>query len=1109
MRFTDSQKDAINTRDKNLTLSAGAGSGKTTVLVSRYITLLSEKEVGIAEILAITFTNKSAADMRIKVRKHISAQIKSTSGSKRKFWQNIKDQFEKATISTIHSFALQVLRNHPLESKINPESSMIDEVEAYILLSETIREVLRKHYQDEDLQTVVQAIKSVDRTIDIIASIYNKIRSLGCEIESAACQALSYQDDKLQELTALKQIITNNLLEISNIISNYSGKAKFAEKVRNCNITALSDVINRAVTYQDGEVNEAFNTLVELLKSPIKDAKEVVTEVKDAQSEMVEILAYLDTVPMYKLLAKILLEIDKKYSELKKSKRALDYSDLEWGLLNLLKSNQEVRNYYIDKYKYVMVDEFQDTSPMQQELIKLLSPYDKNGLFIVGDPRQSIYRFRAAELSGFLEMRNEIMDGNGKSIYLAENFRSRTALIDFQNEFFNYLFGQSKLDYQNVVPGILDECKDSKVELWLSHPDEITDEMKSADLRKIEARYIAQNIRKLNKEGVKYQEVAILFRALTDINVFEAALADEGIPYQVSGSRGLFEKQEIVDLINILKYFSQGNDEISLLGILRSPLFGFSDEELLRIRIENKAIDKTLKLENEAKYNEALAYLSKYKDKLKLNKISEVLNEIIIEKDYYSTLLLSKDYGKQAVANIHKFLAIIRDLEASNKSTIIEVLEYLEVMRKGNALMGEASVSEEIDVVQLMSIHQSKGLEFNTVIIPQLERRILSPQKDMICFTKELGLVIRTRGYADNTLDNFYFTKMKEMEKELDLEESYRLFYVGATRAEERLILSAAPPRLNYTKQSYFDYLREYLEIDEMPVEQEEKKLVKIVPQRTSSRHQEKDEKKFNDLKPKLLIRSGFKIEEGLSLSATALMTHNECSRKYYYSYIRNIPDYEVLEKNDKNKYSASELGTIIHKVFELTNGNDAEDLLETLLAKVNKASNVISQYRYNGKRMIKNYLNSAVYQMQLIKDAEEVSELVFNLNIDKKILTGLIDKLIINGKKYSIIDLKTGVLSKESENKYLLQNAVYALAVYHAYQVYPSELINYFVNENESKDYKSVLESYDDSKKLVSESLEALLRDLKGNNFKRNLESCEVCNYKKLCTRKGGANYD
>jgi ATP-dependent helicase/nuclease subunit A len=1107
MKFTDSQQKAINAKDKNLTLSAGAGSGKTTVLVSRYISLLASKQAGIKEMLAITFTNKSAADMRIKVRKHISDQIKSTSGSQKRFWQGVKDQFEQATISTIHSFALQVLRSHPLESKINPEASMIDEIEAYIMLSETVRDIIREYYQDEQMQTLVQNVKSVDRTIDLLCSIYQKIRSLGAEIESVSKMALGFEESKREELVALKSTISNNLIEIRELLGGYKGKAAFSSRYLDTDIKGLITRVTDVKTTQDSAYVKLSKDLTSLLSRPVKIVKEEVDKIKDAFNQMTESFAYLETIPLYHLLDRVYQEIDKEYSKAKKNRRVLDYSDLEWGLLNLLRKNIDVREYYINKYKYVMVDEFQDTSPMQQELIKLLSPYSKNGLFIVGDPRQSIYRFRAAELAGFLEMRKEIISSGGKGINLAENFRSRAKLIDFQNDFFTYLFEQSTLDYEDVVAGLDDSCKDVKVEMWLPHPEEIEEEMKSSDVRQVEAKYIAQNIKEYNRNGIKFQDIAILFRALTDIKLYESALSDLGIPYQVSGSRGLFDKQEIVDIINLLKYFSNSEDQISLVGILRTPFFGFSDEELLRIRMDNKGLDNEIRLINMQKFDNALEVLNKYKDKFKLESISKVLDEFINSTDYLSVLLLSRDYGKQAVVNVNKFLAIIRDLESKNTTTLTEVLEYIRVMRSGNALMGEASVSEEVDAVQLMSIHQSKGLEFHTVIIPQLERRILQSPKDMICFTKDLGLVIRSRGLSDKTQDNFYFSKMKEKEKELDLEESYRLFYVGSTRAEERLILSAAPAKFNKTKQSYFDYIREYLTLNELSDEVIEYEHLKLVPQSLVSDISVSTENKvYDSLETPLLEKPKLKLNRAFNLSATALMTHNECSRRYYYRFIKEIPDYDIdLKKLDKEHYSASELGTIIHKVFEITNGENAYELFEVLLERVNRTSDVISKYRYKGKQMINNYLNSQVYKKQ--RDGEVVSELGFSLSINKKILTGLIDKLIIKGNKYSIIDIKTGRMNEDATKKYLLQNAVYAIAVADSYGYYPSEIHNYFASEDEEYDYLVDLPDYDTSLHLVKESINALEKDLERNCFQKKLDECEHCNYQKLCMRKGGVS--
>ncbi|MFP4456603.1 MAG: UvrD-helicase domain-containing protein [Clostridia bacterium] len=1102
MKFTKSQKRAIEAQSTNLALSAGAGSGKTTVLVNRYINFLASKSVGIKEILAITFTNKSAADMRIKIREHISKQIKSYEGPKKKYWQNIKDQFEQATISTIHGFALQVLRSHPLESEVNPESTLMDEVEAKILLTDTIREIIREYYQDESMQTLVQTIKSVDNTINLLASIYQKIRSLGQLLEEATAKALKQHSSVKARVSEVKLEVRDLFNELKQIVDNYNKTSAFTTRYNQTNVSEIIKGLSEVETFQDSNFNFACKEVKTLLSRPIGDAKEVVLDIKEKVDEITNGLAFLDTLPLYRLLQDLLLEIDEKYSTNKKKQRLLDYSDLEWGLLKILRDNEKVRKHYQKKYKFVLVDEFQDTSPLQQELIRLLSPYDKNGMFIVGDSRQSIYRFRAAELAGFIKMREEIKEFGGEALYLAENFRSKPSLIEFQNDFFNYLFGQSDLEYQEVKPGINHEDKTPRVKLWYPHQEDITEEMNTNNLRQLEAKYIANNIKELKKQGVQYKDIAVLFRAMTNVKMYELALQEENIPYQVTGSRGLLDKQEIIDLLNLLKFFTDETNQIILFGLLRSPFYAFSDEELYRLR-NDKALDKNLGESAKKKYEKVIDELSFWKQKLTLEKISDFLEGFVLEKNYKASLLVAKDYGKQAVANVNKFISLIRSLEGSNITSLSDILDYINVMRQGDALMGEAKVSEEINAVQIMSIHQSKGLEFDTVIIPQLERSLINSPKDMICYTKEYGLVVRTRGFSDNTQNNFYFDLMKESEKYLDLEEAYRLFYVATTRAENMLILSTASTKIGNKKGSYYDYLAEYLNLEEMPKNKiVVKDLVEVSPQKITESSTIKDNiESFTIPKTSLMDKIDFKSNTNLFLSATALMIHFECPKQYYFRYIKNVPEFRG--KATKH-YSASELGTIIHKVCEVMNDENGYELLEMLLSKVNKPDNVVNIYRVNGRKMIDNYVKSDEYN--LIKNATKVqSELIFNLSISDKILTGVIDKFIIKKRKFVLIDLKTGIIDTKQLEKYKLQNAVYALAIYSAYKQYPSALINYYMSDSSSYDYFDQLPDYESSLALVENRLKALDKDLAKREFSKNLDSCKNCAYLNLCKKDKG----
>ncbi len=1104
MKFTKSQKEAIETKNKNLTLSAGAGSGKTTVLVNRYISFLASKSVNIKEILAITFTNKSAADMRVKVREHISKQIKSSFGKNKKYWLNIKDQFEQATISTIHGFALQVLRSHPLESNINPEASMMDEVESKILLTDTIREIVREYYQDEDMQSLVQTVKSVNYTIQLLASIYQKVRSLGQPIENIASKALSQVGQLDNEINTAKMNIKLLFKELNQVVDNYNKTSVFTTRYQNYDIEDIVNKIMNVKSYQDSGFNLVLKDIKAILNRPVKDAKELSQEIKENIKTIKQVLAFLDTLPLYDLLERIFVEIDEKYSNRKRMQRVLDYSDLEWGLLKILRENKNVRTYYQNKYKYILVDEFQDTSPLQQELIKLLSPYKKNGLFIVGDQRQSIYRFRAAELAGFLEMKDEIVDNNGKALYLAENFRSKPNLIKFQNEFFSYLFNHSELNYQEVIPGLNEPDNQKRVKLWYLHKDEITDEMKINDLRQLEAKFIAKNIYKLNKQGVSFQDIAVLFRAMTNVKMYELELQKLNIPYQVTGSKGLFDKQEIIDILNLMKHFADTSNEVNLFGLLRSPFFSFSDEELYRIRNE-KGLDQELNKKANEKYHEVVNELKSWNQKLVVESVSDCLEEFISLKNYKASLLMANDYGKQAVANINKLIALIRSLESNNTSSLSDILNYINVMRQGNALMGEAKVSEETNSVQIMSVHQSKGLEFDTVIIPQMDRKLANSPKDMICYTKEHGLAIRTRGYADNTQTNFYFEDMKEKEIYLDLEESFRLFYVATTRAERSLILSTASIKISNSKKSYLDYFADYLGVDELPDELTSiGEVIELIPQRIEEVQKEVVKSNKKEMpKLNLLKKVDYKSNTNLFLSATALMIHHECPKQYYYRYIKNIPEFRG--KATKG-YSATELGTVIHKVCEVMTENNGYEILEKLLTRINKEDKIISMYRRNGRSMIDNYLKSKVFG--LMKKADEVkSELEFNLAISDKILTGVIDKFIINNRNYVLMDLKTGIINTKQLEKYKLQNAVYALAITQAYDQYPSSLINYYMSNSEIYDYIGELPDYDSSFNLIKDRLKALDYDLASKSFEKNLESCRNCAYLDLCKNNKGDN--
>ncbi|MDI3310238.1 MAG: UvrD-helicase domain-containing protein [Thermoanaerobacterium sp.] len=885
---TDLSEEQLKALDicKNVALKAGAGSGKTRVLTKRYIKLLNDvADIKIDNVVAITFTRKAAAEMKERIRKEIELLCKLDKDNKK--WTTFRDSLIFANIDTIHGFCEKIIRENFDRASVDPMFTIMDEAEANtsvakiaeIVTDEVINDVNNKYLLETVLKKYPSKIFTGRKFQSEMISLYSRLKEAG----------LSVGDIKL--------------------------------------------------SYESDEPTKAMENLA------------LIT----------------------------LKKVDENYREFKSSKNLLDFNDLEIIALKLL-SNDGIRNDYFERYKYILVDEFQDTNRLQKEII--LKLVEKDGkipdgkLFIVGDIKQSIYGFRGTDFRIFDEFCRKI-EADGKVLNLSNCYRSTKNIISTVNAVFkNLIEPYEELKYQSFVdegPKVelitykKDDIVNGKDERYKKIKKILKDDDKEKELYELlmedgaladskkdfQGKIIAGRILKLVDEGFDYKDIAVLLRSRSGLQSIENALINCNIPYCIIGGIGFWDKREIVDIISVYKLTFDMSDEIALLTALRSPIFGFSDDDLFAfMNIYNgECIDDPL---------EALKkFSSKCGDKWVIKRVYDILDKIskmrgvyspyeifkmILKITEYKKLLISLPNGYQKFRNVEKLESIIKDFAERGILSSSDLIEYLDTLKESSGLDSEAFLdTEESNAVKIMTIHSSKGLEFDAVIIPDMDKATdgVSVRKTPLFMLSEesyvFGIGVNDDGVLDKSVNSFY---KGEYDRYLEREnmESKRLFYVASTRAKrflafigqekDNIVDIDEDSKLNsFMKQLLFAIKDGCSNIDYISGSD-----LQLNVKKKSDGIKELDEGankiKFGELIDKIPL--SFKG----NVSITAYIDYLICPMLYYYKYIVSLNDeYDISWLNvedvylkGEDKISALERGTIVHKILENLDDNDYID---------------------------------------------------------------------------------------------------------------------------------------------------------------------------------------
>jgi ATP-dependent helicase/nuclease subunit A len=842
-KFTPDQKIAATRRSRAIAVTAGAGSGKTRVLVGRYLHLLEQGQP-LRSLIAITFTEKAAREMRTRIRAAIQQRLTESQQPTSNFqpptsnlWQTAFTELDAARIGTIHGLCAEILRAHPAEAQIDPNFAVLEEGQAAAWRAQAIEAALVWATTRSDTAALI-TLFTESRLREILTTLIAQrldvatLWQASLQVETILAhwidQRLNVTTwlEALNTLTEVRSSKADDKLEIARRAVIDRWREILAARAASDWDTILNGLaeLRSATSTQGQKTNWADNDLT-ITREAMKTLREYYEAEwlpligKDLTPSWLIDRQLADALPALQMLHTHALQ---EYQQLKDETQSLDFDDLEGYAAQLLTQHRSVRERWQAEVRAALVDEFQDTNARQRDIVYALTGFDSSlrgasfatkqssaseaeiasqralamteqdsELFIVGDAKQSIYKFRGADVTVFRQVQADIQAINGLTIDLDMTFRAHHALVKNLNDLLRPILSEA-IDHapRYEVPFAELRAHRQQPEHETRHAPFVEFQIglgeNAASGREAAASALAQRLHTLRREeNFAWSDMALLFRASSGFNVYEEALERANIPFITIAGRGFYDRPEIRDVLNALAAIHDPTDDLALAGLLRSPAIGLSDADLYRLRFANgsdqpRALWATLKtsevFENLGGLITELHNLS--------GRVSaaEVLKHFL-DQTHYRTLLSAVPQGHRLRRNVDKLLAAAH---ASRLINLGEFLEYVQTLEDVGVREGEAPV-EAGGAVQLMTVHKAKGLEFPVVVIADAAHE--KPNRpSAVLLDDQLGLRIDLKN-ADKAQSIAYrLARLNEQAK--DDAEDKRLLYVAATRAKEKLIIS-------------------------------------------------------------------------------------------------------------------------------------------------------------------------------------------------------------------------------------------------------------------------------------------------------------------------------
>lgn len=1109
MKWTQAQQQTIDIRDKNILVSAAAGSGKTAVLVERIKQLILKDGVDMDRFLITTFTNAAAAEMKERLEKAIRQQLKEP-GADKAFLKKQLNLMPSANISTFHTFALEIIHRYFYLTDLEPGFKIGDDVQISIMRREVMDELFDIKFEEDydDFKaflTKYSSDRNENRIKENLLSLYNEMRSVPEYFKWAEEKAELLNSDSPVMAMKLADIISCEInIELKNALKLY-GKAalllrasntpKLAEKAK----LDCRKIVNAKVMTQDSsnlysdvklfvqspdfnqmratkEEKEDYEAVKETVSSLRKRGKSIIDDLskkyflrslEEYDQELKE--KYEDT----KYLIGLLKQFEELFKERKREKNLIDFDDVMHYAIEILDDDMAASEYR-EKFLHIFIDEFQDSNMLQERIIQRIAR--DNNLFMVGDVKQSIYKFRLAEPEIFkakyeLYKKPEVKES--VKIDLNSNFRSKYKIADTVNKVF-----------EEVMEGYDDDARlRCGVDKSFSGKDSrlhIVDKSKASNLPGIvdpEMILVRNLISSVKGEiiydvkagcerEIKYSDIVVLSRGKGAIGELERYLNNEGIPAYGENTGGYFESVEIQVFINLLKIIDNTRQDIPLISVMRCPVFGFDESELAEIRISGR----------EGSYYDAVVeYMENGSGDELRNKVASMIEKIDFWKEMKHTITLGElvrrllydtgyyDYcsglpaGNQRTSNLRLLMEKAENFEESNYTGLYGFLKYVEAMSNSNVAVGEAkNISDNGDVVNIMTVHKSKGLEFPVVILMGAGKEIKfrgigSPA----AMHKDLGICLlnvnREQKWHRKTLMQRVIEGKKSRE---ELDEEIRILYVALTRAMDQLIITGSVKDTDKLIEgsgrykSFIDMVYDTMALD-AAVTQYDGSDMEVYDVKTGHGKARQrimhlletcdcavDEQIYEDIREKLSYIYPYKKMENVKSKYSVTELNKKDARTYETSL--NVPKFTL---ND-NKLTAAEIGTVMHLMMEKIDFTKAVSEGEAYIIKVadmllsNGNINEIERKAISISNIASFFINDIGKRAAGSNNLNKEKEFILLKKIDgaDAIVQGIIDCFFEEDDGMVLVDYKNSYMGNISDeeiaSRYSEQIKLYAEAV-------------------------------------------------------------------------------
>ena len=1121
---TQEQALAINTIKSNVSLLAGAGSGKTYVLMKRFVQILrSDLSVNPTNIVAITFTRKAADEIKGRVRQAVSECVEQAQTDlERLRWQEHLQKVESAPISTIHSLCSRILRDNPVETQLDPEFTILEDFEAQDFFKETLQQYLRKNIKEN------AALRRLVQTYGV-NSFVNQVTALGDKLSELVREdnlAEPYLKAK-EELPALQQKLFAAVREVIEAREALGAKTKGRQTLTEA--AGLLDEMQKQLLAPEPDCSLLDASGV--VKVSCKALAAELTNLKNLRQELNHVLLNAKGCDLVQDWLAVLQEFYDCLSARKQENNVLFNDDLDLLAIEHLQKNEALRQKYQERYKYIMVDEFQDTNERQRQLIYLLcgNKLDgKNNLFIVGDVKQSIYRFRHADVSVFNKVKEDIAQNAGQNLGMKTNFRSTQSIVESCNTAFCQLMdlpkeeiclehhdgantGGAKVCLLQVPYKSKDDDLGAKEDKWQKEAEAI-------------AAYLQQELPKVEPQLRPGASKAILLRAMTHCEILRQTLQGYGINCVVVKGKGFYEQQEVLDILNLLAALHNRYASLELAGALRSNYFGLDDATLTQLfwQTENDKplwdvlqavgsgeLQLNLQPEQQALAMHAAERLRSLRQAAALMALTELFAQLWDElKPEF--VLSQQENGPSKLANVKKLRRLAQQYCQTKQASLAEWLQNVKDLRASSSKEPAATVQAD-DALQIMTIHNSKGLEFDLVILPQLDKSVKGDTASIKYLPGKEGeqglLGIKVPDEQLQLQNSGIYELAKERDKVLEEEEARRLLYVAMTRAQKQLLMvgTVAEEKLPEAviglpaAKGWWQQLQAVYEVDWDKQESSCPWVRLLCADALSPAVVQQGVQQQLALEPLALAPLPAYAACGRTcFTASALQTYLHCQRQYYYQQVLAVPELEQTVAGEQaHELPASVTGSIVHKALELYNGYNAEAVFAIALDEFAPGAEAAQ-----ARSMFNAYIVSDLYKALPKKQKREL-EFVQTLQ-QELAAEGVIDLLAFDeADNMIIVDYKTGTPPEPDEVKlgYAYQLALYKDA---AEKLYPGKKVvraELHFLQNMSIWQLPLDKSY------LQEAVE-LCEEISGKGEEDDFacicnESCAYCHYAYLCPQK------